>query len=90
MITARVPREIYDSMPFEAQLLFRHNVEGVADGLVIEKHLASMRNGSSRKGALDCPNEAVLEYEALGAAALQELAGGEQPLAWKRETSAKM
>lgn len=90
MLTARVPREVYDNMPFEAQLLFRHNVEGVADGLVIEKHLASMRNGSSNKGAMDRPNEAVLEYEALGLAALEELAGGEQPLAWKREASAKM
>lgn len=87
---ARVPREIYDSMPFEAQLLFRHNVEGVPDGIVIEKHLASMRNGSSDKRSLDQPNEALLDYEALGAEALGELAGGDQPLAWKRETSAKM
>ena len=29
-------------------------------------------------------NEKVTEFEALGAAALAEMGGGEQPLAWKR------
>ena len=29
-------------------------------------------------------NEKVTEFEVLGAAALAEMGGGEQPLAWKR------
>ena len=52
-------------MPFEAKLLFRHNVDGVPDGIVIEKYLAATRNGSSNKQALDRPNEAVLEYHSI-------------------------
>ena len=34
-------------MPYEAQLLFRHNVEDEPDGLHMTKHLQSIRNGAS-------------------------------------------
>jgi hypothetical protein len=72
-------------MSYEAQLLFRHNVEGEPDGLHIEKHLQALRNGSAgaMKAKLDSPNEAITDFVESGAAALEELAGGEQPLAWK-------
>lgn len=82
---ARVPRDVYESMDFEAQLLFRHNVDGEPDGLHIEKHLQALRNGSAAamKGNLVDPNEAITEYIETGAKALEELSGGEQPLAWR-------
>jgi hypothetical protein len=72
-------------MDFEAQLLFRHNVDGEPDGLHIEKHLQALRNGSAAamKGNLVDPNEAITEYIETGAKALEELSGGEQPLAWR-------
>jgi hypothetical protein len=72
-------------MGFEAQLLFRHNVDGEPDGLHIEKHLQALRNGSAgaMKANLEDPNEAITEYIETGASALEELSGGEQPLAWR-------
>ena len=44
-----------------------------------------MRNGSAAamKGNLVDPNEAITEYIETGAKALEELSGGEQPLAWR-------
>ena len=72
-------------MEFEAQLLFRHNVEGEPDGLHIEKHLQALRNGSAgaMKTSLEDPNGTITDYIATGAEALKELSGGEQPLAWQ-------
>jgi hypothetical protein len=75
-------------MPYEAQLLFRHNVADEPDGIQIQKHFQSLRNmvGRESRAAADvaAPNEKVTEFEALGAVALAEMGGGEQPLAWKR------
>lgn len=86
-----MPRFVYDAMPCEAQLLFRHNVEDEPDGIHLEKHLQSMRNWGaggvgnaagwkSKKSSL---NEGVKEHVLLGAEALKEMEGGSQPHAWK-------
>ena len=45
---ALVPRSVYDGMPFEAQLLFRHNVANEPDGIHIQKHFQSLRNMAGR------------------------------------------
>lgn len=82
---ARVPRNVYESMGFEAQLLFRHNVNGESDGLHMEKHVQALRNGSAvaMKAKLGEPNEEITDYIETGMEALKEFVGGEQPLAWR-------
>ena len=75
-------------MPYEAQLLFRHNVEDEPDGLHMAKHLQSIRNGASggKWAALnksDNINEDITDYVGIGQEALEETGGGEQPIAWK-------
>ena len=59
------------------------------DGIHIQKHFQSLRNmaGREARAAVEdsaARNEKVTEFEAVGAAALAEMGGGEQPLAWKR------
>ena len=44
---AVVPREVYDGFSDDAKLLFRHNAEGVADGLHVQKHLQGIRNSAT-------------------------------------------
>ena len=65
--------------------------DGEPDGIHLEKHLQSMRNQSSGgvvgkggwKSQIEDLNEAVTEHVEIGAEALAEMGGGEQPLAWK-------
>ena len=65
--------------------------DGEPDGIHLEKHLQSMRNqasgGAGGKGGwksqIEDLNEAVTEHVEIGAEALAEMGGGEQPLAWK-------
>ena len=59
--------------------------DGEPDGIHLEKHLQSMRNQASGgwKSQIEDLNEAVTEHVEVGAEALAEMGGGEQPLAWK-------
>ena len=68
---AVVPREVYDGFSDDAKLLFRHNAEGVADGLHVQKHLQGIRNSATWASETRRSNAHITEYADLGPEALR-------------------